>query len=186
MKSLLLAGIVLLLTGLYLAFIQHSTIWYSFFVIGGFLLFEGLNKYKGFSVLKYPKKFLLIWFYFILITIVVEIIGNYWLDMWDYPTYGIWEYLLHIIIIGYPFAFFGGLGLFVYIQKNFPLRQKVMLPIVAILFGYVNEIPNLYAHVWIYKNWPFGDFLRIPVSVSILLWGMLLAVLTFKRFFLKQ
>ena len=182
MKPLLLTGFIVFLAGLYLAFIQHSAIWYSFFVVGGFLLFEGINKQKGFSVLKHPKNFLLVWFYFALIGITVEIIGNYWLDMWDYPAYDAWKYILHVITIGYPFVGFFGLQLFVYLREKFSEKQLFILPIFAILFGYANEIPNLFAYEWVYKNWVFGDFIGIPILIS-LLWITILVSLLFERFF---
>ena len=56
-------------------------------MIGGFFLLEGINYQKGFSVLKNIKWFLRIWLIFIVIGTVIEIIGNLWLNLWDYPTF---------------------------------------------------------------------------------------------------
>ncbi len=182
MKFLIPLGLVIFALGLYLAFSQHSDIWYSVFLIGGFLLLEGINSQKGFSVLKKQKKFLLTWLIFIAITVALEIIGNLWLNLWDYPTFNKLDYLIHALVIGYAFTGFFGLEFFVLLQKYFPSQraQVVILPIAAFLFGYLNEYPNIFAYEWKYINWPFGEFLGIPILVSFL-WILLLIVILFKK-----
>jgi len=185
MKLTLPIGLGLFLLGLYLAFVQHSPIWYTPYLIGGFLSFESIKSRTGFSVLKDPRNFALVWLIFIVITIGVELTGNYWLDLWTYPSFGTLEYFIHIILIGYAFTGFFGLMVFVSLQKLFRSRrqQMIVLPIAAFLFGYVNEYPNTFAHEWVYVNWPFGEVLGIPILVSIL-WIAWLVVLPLKRFFL--
>src|SRR4051812_26447828 len=111
-------GILILLSGLYLAFFWHSTIWYSFFVVGGFLFLEGINSKRGFSILGNRKSFVYTWLIFILLGILVELIGNLWFDGWDYP-FGIAAYFIHVILIGYPFVAFFGMEFFVLIKKYF-------------------------------------------------------------------
>jgi len=182
LKYLTSFGLILFVFGLYLAFFQHSNIWYSFFVIGGFLLFEGINYQKGFSVLKNIKWFLQTWLIFIVIGTVIEIIGNLWLNLWDYPTFSRLNYLIHLFITGYVFTGFFGLEFFVLLQRIFPSRklQIILLPISSFIFGYLNEYPNIFAYEWKYINWPFGEFLGIPILVSIL-WIILLFVLFFKK-----
>ena len=182
MKYLLPFGLVLFVFGLYLAFFQHSNIWYSFFLIGGFFLVEGINYPYGFSVLKNRKLFLRTWLIFIVISIFIEIVGNYWLDLWDYPSFGKTEYLIHLLITGYVFTGFFGLEFFVLLQRIFTSKksQIIILPIFAFLFGYLNEYPNIFAYEWKYINWPFGEFLGIPILVSFL-WIILLFVLFFKK-----
>jgi len=182
MRFLIPTGFIIFLFGLYLALFQHSDIWYSVFLVGGFLLLEGINFQKGFSVLKNIKWFLLTWLIFIGITIVVEIIGNSWLNLWDYPTFSKLNYFIHVLIIGYAFTGFFGLEFFVLLQRYFPSRraQIVILPIAAFLFGYLNEYPNTFAYEWKYINWSLGEFLGIPILVS-LLWILLLIVIFFKK-----
>ena len=182
MRFLILTGFILFLFGLYLAFFQHSDIWYSIFIIGGFLLLEGINFRKGFSVLKNPKWFLLTWLIFIGITTVVELIGNAWLNLWDYPTFNEFDYFIHVLIIGYAFTGFFGLEFFVLLQRYFPSKraQIFILPIAAFFFGYLNEYPNIFAYEWKYINWPLGEFLGIPILVSFL-WILLLVVILFKK-----
>ena len=187
MKLTLPIGLGLFLLGLYLAFIQHSPIWYTPYLIGGFLSFEGIKSRTGFSVLKYPRKFVLVWLIFLFIAVVVELTGNYLLDLWNYPSFGMLDYFLHVILIGYAFTLFSGLGFFVFLQNLFPSRniQIFLLPIAAFLFGYVNEYPNTFAHEWVYVNWPLGEVLGIPILVSIL-WVALLAVLLLKSFYIQR
>ena len=182
MKYLIPLGLILFVFGLYLAFFQHSDIWYSFFLIGGFLLLEGINYPKGFSVFTNIKWFLKIWLIFIVIAIIIEIIGNLWLNLWDYPTFNKLNYLMHLLITGYVFTGFFGLEFFVLLQRIFTSKktQIIILPISAFLFGYLNEYPNIFAYEWKYVNLPLGEFLGIPILIS-LLWLILLFVLFFKK-----
>ncbi|RJQ13548.1 hypothetical protein C4553_03340 [Candidatus Parcubacteria bacterium] len=179
---LVLSGFVILVSGLYLAFLQHSDIWYSVFLVGGFLFLEGINSQREFSIIKNKKRLFLTWLIFIIITVAVEIIGNSWLNLWDYLTFNRLEYLIHVIIIGYPLTGFFGLEFFVLLQRYFHSRktQMIILPISAFLFGYLNEYPNVFASEWKYINWPLGSFLGIPILVSFL-WILLLFVLLFKK-----
>jgi len=184
LKYLTSFGLILFVFGLYLAFFQHSNIWYSIFITGGFILFEGINYPKGFSVLKNKKLFLRTWLIFIVIGTVIEIIGNLWLNLWDYPTFSRLNYLIHLFITGYVFTGFFGLEFFVLLQRIFPSRklQIILLPISSFIFGYLNEYPNIFAYEWKYTNRPLGEFLGIPILVSIL-WIILLFVLFFKKLF---
>ena len=182
MKFLIPIGLVIFVFGLYLAFFEASDIWSSFFLIGGFLLLEGVNYPKGFSILKNKSWFLLTWLIFIAISIAVEAIGSSWLNLWDYPSFNKFDYLTHILVIYYPFAGFFGLEFFVLLQRIFPSRktQIIILPVSAFLFGYLNEYPNTFAYEWKYNNWPFGEFLGIPILLSFL-WIFVLVVILFKK-----
>ena len=177
-------GLILFVFGLGLAFFRHYDSWYSVFLTGGFLFLEGVNFPKGFSVLKNGGRFLPTWLIFIATAIAVEVVGNYWLNLWDYPTFDKLDYLIHVLIIGYPLACFFGLEFFVLLQRIFKSSrvQIAILPIAAFLFGYLNEYPNLFAYEWKYNNWPFGESLGIPILVA-LLWILLLVVLFFKKQF---
>lgn len=182
MKYLIPIGLIIFIFGLYLAFSKHSNVWYSVFVIGGFLFLEGINYPKGFSVLKNRKWFLRTWLIFIIIAVITEIIGNLWLNIWNYPAFNKLDYLVNVLIIGYPFIIFFGLEFFVLLQRIFTSRksQIIILPISAFLFGYLNEYPNIFAYEWKYVNLPLGEFLGIPILIS-LLWFILLFVLFFKK-----
>ncbi len=185
MKFTLPIGLCLFILGLHLAFIQHSAVWFSPYTIGGFLIFESINARRGFSLLRYPRNFVLVWLLFILVTIAVELTGNYWLNLVNYPSLGIPEYVVHVIFIAYAFTGFFSLTLLVSLHNVFTSKRQrmIVLPIAAFLFGYVNEYPNTFAHEWVYVNWPLGEVLGVPILVSIL-WIAWLVVLPLKRFFL--
>lgn len=176
MKNIFIIGAVLLFLGLILALFFHSAIWYSPFVVGGFLLFESLNTRYGFSILSSKRKFLVVWLIFILLGILIELITNTWLDLFDYPYYGKSLYLINVTIIGYPFVGFFGLEFFIWLHNRFKKKTMMLFP-AAFIFGYVNELPNLLAYEWRYKNWPLGELLGIPILVSIFWIGLLLTLL---------
>lgn len=184
MSKISLFGLGLLLLGFVLAFFAHSTIWYSPFVVGGFLFLEGINAPRGFSILKNKRRFFRVWLTFLSLGVVVEIFFNAWLNLFDYPSFNSLDYLIHVVIIGYPFVGLFGLEAFVLLQDVFPSKkvQVFVLPISAFLFGYLNEYPNLFAYEWVYINWPLGEFLRIPILISIL-WIGLLSSLFWKKLF---
>ena len=117
-----LIGFVIFLSSFYLVFFLSSKIWYSFFVIGGFLFLEGFNSRKDFSILKDFKKFIFIWFVFALIGVLLEIIGNFYLDKWDYPNYSKLDYIIHVVLIGYPFVGFFAMELFVFLEKQLSVK----------------------------------------------------------------
>jgi hypothetical protein len=173
MKFFIPIGLSIVILGLYLAFFQHSDIWYSVFLVGGFLLFEGINIPKGFSVLHNNIGFLRTWILFIAFGVMVELIGNYWLNLWDYPTYTWLDYVIHVLIVGYPFTGFLGLELFCF-------TPVVLLPVSAVLLGFIIEYPNTFAYEWIYHGWLGGEFMGIPIFV-LLLWNVLLATIFFKK-----
>jgi hypothetical protein len=183
MKYLISSGIIVLISGLYLAFIDHSPIWYSFFLVGSFLFLEGINQKKGYSLLKNWRAFLLVWLIFIAITILTEWIGKFALHAWEYPHFGRIDYLIHVILIGYPIAFFVAIEFFVIIKRYVPKNLLlIMLPISAIIFGYLNEIPNLFAYEWKYREMMLGNVLGIPILVSFL-WLLILLVQLFEKYF---
>lgn len=176
-------GLLLFVLGLYFAFALHSPIWYSFFVIGGFLAFEGINQ-KKFSVLKKPKWFAVTWLVFIILAIITELIGQQWLHAWKYPAFDTTMYLIHVILIGYPFVAFFGMHLFVFVKRYLPSKWTwFLVPVVAIIFGYINELPNLSAYEWKYSQLPLGHFLGVPILISIL-WLLLLIVQFFEKPFI--
>ncbi|OHA23868.1 MAG: hypothetical protein A3B11_01150 [Candidatus Taylorbacteria bacterium RIFCSPLOWO2_01_FULL_44_26] len=175
-----------MLLGLYLAFFAHSSIWYSFFVIGGFFLLEGINSKKDFSLLKNYQTFLYTWLLFVLITILTEIIGNFLLNAWTYPYFGLVDYFIHVILIGYPFTFFFAMEFFVLVKRYTSSKLWwFILPISAIIFGYLNELPNIFAYEWRYSEMFLGNFLGIPILISIL-WLLILLVQLFEKLFFDR
>jgi hypothetical protein len=183
-NGLVTVGSALLVGGLFLSLREHSRIWYTPFVVGGFLLLETVNGSNRFSVLKHTQYFLKLWLIFLGMTIAIETVGDQWLNLWFYPRLSGLAYVFHVLIIGYPFTGFFALELFVWLQSVPFVRrtQFVFLPVAAFIFAYVNEYPNTFAYEWRYGNWPLGEVLNIPILVPFL-WVSLLFVVLFKPWF---
>ncbi len=184
LNPLVVGGLSIWIFGLFAAIFLHSPYWYSMYTVGGFLLFEGFNAPYGFSFLKYPLRFFFTWLILNILGIFVEILGIRILHLWYYPSYDLFNYVLHVALIGYAFTGFFGLGFLVWLQRVVKpgTKQIFVLLIAAWLFGYAVELPNLFAYEWKYTNWPIGDFLGIPIFISVL-WLLILGTLLFKPFF---
>ena len=183
MRFIGIFGIAAFLLGLYLAFFIHSKIWFSFFVVGGFLFLESINSKRGNSIFSNKKRFLTLFFAFFIAGIIIEIIGNLWLNMWDYPSYKKLYYTAHVLIIGYPFVCLFGLEFLILLTKFFHSKKAwfIILPLAAIIFGFINEYTNTYAYEWKYNPLPLGEFLGIPIII-LFLWLLLLLIIPIKKF----
>ena len=179
-------GIAAFLFGLYLAFFIHSKIWYSFFVIGGFLFLESINSKRENSIFSDKKRFLALFFAFFIAGIIIEIIGNLWLNMWKLPDLNKSEYIFHVLLIGYPFPCLFGLEFLTLLSRFFPSKniRFIILPFGALIFGLINEYPNTYAYEWRYNSLPLGEFLGIPIMI-LFLWLLLLLTIPIKKFVFK-
>ena len=179
-------GIAAFLFGLYSAFFVHSKIWYSFFVVGGFLFLESVNSKRGNSISSNKKRFIALFFAFFTAGIIIEIIGNLLLNMWDYPSYKKLEYIFHVLLIGYPFPCLFGLEFLTLLMRFFPSKniRLIILPFGTLIFGLINEYPNTYAYEWKYNSLPLGEFLGIPI-VILFLWLLLLLTIPIKKFVFK-
>ena len=175
MRFIGIFGIAAFLLGLYLAFFIHSKIWYSFFVVGGFLFLEYVNSKRGNSIFSDKKRFLSLFFAFFVAGIIIEIIGNLLLNMWKLPDLNKSEYIFHVLLIGYPFACLFGLEFLTLLMQL--LRSKkarfIILPFSAIIFGFVNEYINTYAYEWKYNPLLFGELFGIPIAI-LFSWMLLL------------
>ena len=179
-------GIAAFLLGLYLAFFVHSKIWYSFFVIGGFLFLESVNSKRGNSIFSNKKRFIALFFAFFTAGIIIEIIGNLWLNMWKLPGLNKSEYIFRVLLIGYPFVCLFGLEFLMLLFRFFHSKKVrfIILPLSAIIFGFFNEYPNTYAYEWKYNSLLLGEFLGIPVMM-LFLWLLLLLTIPIKKFVFK-
>lgn len=103
-------GIGLTLFGLFSAIKQNNVYWYSYFVIGVFFICDYIDyQFRKKSVLslifdKKFKKFFLIYFLFVLFTIVIEVLGRVIGKMWYYPNYDLLDHIIHVFLIAYPFG----------------------------------------------------------------------------------
>ena len=179
-------GLATFLFGLYLAFFTHSKIWDSFFVVGGFLFLEFVNSKRGNSILSDKKRFLTLFFAFFIAGIIIEIIGNLWLNMWKLPNLNKSEYIFHVLLVGYPFSCLFGLEFLTLFARFFRSKKArfIILPFGALIFGFINEYINTYAYEWKYNSLPLGEFLGIPIII-LFLWLLLLLALPIKKFIFR-
>ncbi len=171
----LLSGLFLFLYGLYLAFFQHSYYWYTPFVLGGTLFFSQINRHHSslrFIAKKHPSVFFKLYILYFLITILIEIIGRLILGLWYYPFFSSAEIILHVFLIGYPFALFFVQELFFYIHyhfRNIPVTFMTTL----IISSFLHEIPNIFAWEWVYTI-PYVHYEIFEINIIVLLgWSLL-------------
>lgn len=164
-------GVVLFGFGLYLAYGTHSDIWYTPYLIGGFLTLERLNSQYGFSILRRRSWSFGVWLVCIAFTLAAELLYNGLLDLWDYPSYDRVEFTVHVALIGWPMTAFFWLEFIALCRQMLLPRRIGITTFVALtlVFAYLCELPNVAAQEWVYHNWPFGSLLGVPVA-AILLW----------------
>lgn len=112
-----IVGLFVGLYGLYSAIFRSSPTWYSFFTVGSLLFFAPLSYWlrkDSFlnSVLRKPWLLSLLYLAFLGITVLVEFYGRYVGNFWTYPYFDQSELILHVYLIGYPFALLSVIPLF--------------------------------------------------------------------------
>ena len=257
---ILISGIVGLFVGmygLYSAIFRSSPIWYSFFTVGSFLLFAPVSYRLRkdsllHSVLRKPWLLGLLYLAFLSITALVEFYGRYAGNFWTYPYFDRGELILHVYLLGYPFAFLSVIPLFEIVehlissgisgfpktallrpspilyrllfvssllvclsslalayfgspwtaelnfmammagtlgmdlvraivhQKSFlerllsgDYRYAIIVPLASWIAAFLHEVPNTFAHEWIYHNVPFTDRRVFGVNVVVFIAGWL-------------
>ena len=174
-------GFILLIYSLISAFFYSSKIWYSFFTIGGFLFLSSVNySIQGKSIInifeKNWKKGILIYLLFLIITVFIELIGRFWLGLWNYPDFSLIEKLIHVLIIGYPFAL-----LFVYetiiLLRYFLTSNIAIITIATFANAFLHEIPNTFAWEWVYTI-PYVTFEILQINIVVILGWVILIIAT--------
>lgn len=119
-------GLIISLYGTHSAIFNANMYWYSYFVIGSFLFFDRLdvfvNNDSNITRLLQGRWQTLFYSYltFFLSALVVDLlIGRYLADMIRYPHYDNLESFIHVILIGYPFAFLSCSALYRFLHGLF-------------------------------------------------------------------
>lgn len=112
-----IVGLFMSTYALYSAIFHSSRTWYSFFTVGSFLLFASVSyrlRKDSFlhSVLRTPLLLSLLYLAFVGIAVLVEFYGRNLSDLWSYPHFDPGELILHVYLLGYPFAFLSVIPLF--------------------------------------------------------------------------
>lgn len=115
----LLVGLIAAIHGIVSAILQQNPYWYSSFTIGSYLFFATLNRaFSGTSSLPGPggghfRGFLRTYGAFFVVGFLIDIVyGRFIGKNWVYPHFGLFDEFVHVLVIGYPFAFFSVLETF--------------------------------------------------------------------------
>lgn len=155
---LFIIGIGLTLFGVFSAIKQSNVYWYSYFVVGIFLVCDYIDyQFRGKSVSspifdKNYRNFLFIYIFFVVASVFIELFGRIIGKMWYYPNYGLVDHIIHVFLIAYPF---GGLSVVALYQVFKDLSGRV--------FGYK---PN---YEFLDKFFKKTGTLLIILSIAILI-----------------
>ncbi len=180
-KPLIILGyiisVLLISYGVYSAIITANKIWYSFFSIG-LTIFLGLinlkikNKSAITEICSKPRRFIKIYTIYLVIGIIYEILGNYFLHLWYYPSFNFAEMIIHVFLIGYPFALFSA-----YETYRILHSKNLFLGIISttLLSAFIHEIPNIYAQEWIYTI-PYIKWSILGINIIVVIGWVLLVI----------
>jgi len=154
-----LIGLFISLFGIYSAIFKTNIYWYSYFVIGSFLFFDRLdasiNNDSNITRLLQGRWQTLFYSYltFFLSALVIDLLmGRYLANIFLYPHYDNIDIYIHVILIGYPFAFLSCSALYRFlhglfhrilaIKPNSDIQAKASLRSIArlLLFGTIVSV----------------------------------------------
>ena len=170
-------GLLLAIYGVASAISYSNVKWYSYFVIGGTLFLAWINKIlKNDSLFEKSKIYLLKTYgIYLLFTILIEIVGRFILNFWDYPSFNLVDKFIHVFLIGYPFAFF-------FIYESFKLMRKkvpslsIAIILATLINAFVHEFPNTFAWEWVYAI-PYVTFEILQINIVVIVgWIVLIAI----------
>lgn len=170
-------GLFFAVYGMASAILCSNVTWYSYFVIGGTFFLAWINQILKNDSLFEKSKINLLKTYglYLLSAILIEIIGRFILNFWHYLSFNFTDKVIHVFLIGFPFAFF-------FIHESFKLiRKKVpSLSIIIILTTFINafvhEVPNTFAREWIYTI-PYITFEILQINIVVIIgWVVLITV----------
>jgi len=170
-------GLLLAIYGVISAVFYSNVAWYSYFTIGGTFFLAYLNtKLKNKSIFEKSKiQIAKTYGSYLIITILIEIVGRFLLHLWIYPSFNITEQIIHVFLIGYPFAFFFiGESLILIRKKVHPFTLTIILA--TLINTFLHELPNLFAWEWRYTI-PYVTFEILQINILVIVgWAILIAV----------
>jgi len=170
-------GLILAVYGVVSAILYSNVTGYSYFVIGGTFFLTWINQIlKNDSLLEKSKVYLLKTYgLYLLFTILIEIVGRFILNFWHYPSFNFTDKVIHVFLIGYPFAFF-------FIHESLKLIRKkvpslaVTIILATLINAFIHEIPNIFAEEWIYTI-PYVTFEILQINIVIIIsWFILITI----------
>ena len=176
------SGFILMILGVILALFFANPFWYSFFVIGGTLFFGYLNyKINNKSIFnifeKSKQRFIYIWVSYIILAFIIEIVGRFLLNLWYYPHYSLFEELVNVYLIGYPFALFMLYETFILI--NYKIKSLgLIITITTLVSAFIHEFPNTFVYEWAYTI-PYVTFEILRINIVVIVGWVILVLASF-------
>jgi hypothetical protein len=170
-------GLFLAIYGIASAILYSNVTWYSYFVVGVTFFFAWINQIlKNDSLFEKSKIYLLKTYgLYLFFTILIEIIGRFILNFWNYPSFNLTDKVIHVFLIGYPFAFFSIYESFKLIRKKVP-SLTVTIILATLINAFVHELPNIFAWEWVYTI-PYITFEILQINIVIIVgWFVLITV----------
>ncbi|RLE46731.1 hypothetical protein DRJ25_03750 [Candidatus Woesearchaeota archaeon] len=170
-----LSGLFLAVYGIVSAVLYSNVNWYRYFVIGGTLFLAWLNdRLKNDSLFEKKGKALLKSYgLYLCYGIIIEVIGMAILKLWHYPSFGLAEFIINVILIAYPFAFF-------FIYESFKLMRvsnlALAIGITSLINAFLHEVPNTFAHNWIYTI-PYIKLEILQINIVVIVGWVILILL---------
>lgn len=170
-------GLIIAIYGILSAIIYSNVTWYSYFVIGLTFFLAWLNQILNNNSLfeKNIIYILKVYGIYLLSTILIEIVGRLILNFWHYPSFNLTDKIIHVLLIGYPFAFFSIHESFKLIYKKIS-SFKISIIITTFINAFIHEIPNIFAWEWVYTI-PYISFEIVQINIVVIVgWIILIYV----------
>lgn len=187
-NALGIIGLLSVVYGVLSAILASNVIWFSYFAIGGTLFLAWINNMlKNDSLFEKSKIYVLKTYgIYLLFAILIEIVGELMLNLWNYPSFDLKSKVIHVFLIGYPFVFFFIHESFKIILKKVPSLSLAII-LTTLINAFVNEIPNTFAWEWVYTI-PYITFEILEINIIVIIgWIVLVTVpIITKRIINKQ
>jgi len=170
-------GLLLALYGVLSAILYSNYTWFSYFSLGGTLLLAVINEYlKNESLFGNTKSYLLKTYgIYLAFGILIELVGRFALHLWRYPSFDFADELIHVYLLGYPFAFFFIHESFKLIRRYVPSLASAMI-LTTLINAFIHEIPNTFAWEWVYTI-PYVRFEILRINIVVIIgWVILVSV----------
>jgi hypothetical protein len=180
-------GCAILFYGIYTAICYANPYWYSYFVIGSFLFFDRLdaflNKDSNLTRLLRGSWQPLFFTYsiFVIAALIIDLLmGRFLSNMIIYPHFDASDRVIHVILIGYPFAFLSCSALYRFLagvfyrflgRKPTPIiLKKSYLPQLAgiLLFGTILSVALPLLNYMFFKNKNVHELMIICLFIGVL------------------
>lgn len=170
-------GLLLAIYGVASAIWYSNVTWYSYLVIGITFFLAWINKIlKNESLFEKSKIYLLKTYgVYLFFTILIEIIGRFILNLWNYPSFNLTDKVIHVFLIGYPFAFFSIHESLKLIRKKVP-SLPVTIILATLINAFVHEIPNTFAWQWVYTI-PYVTIEILQINIIVIIGWFILIVI---------